>query len=163
MLIALAFILLMFWAMASDIASMTISNRLCLALAAVFPFAALAYGLSSTEIGVHALTGALALALTFALFSLNWMGGGDAKLIAATALWFGPTQDLSNYLLFASLIGGALTLFILVARAVRQPTTGLVFLDRLLTPSVGIPYGVALGSAAIAVFLTGRWGQSLGL
>jgi prepilin peptidase CpaA len=161
MLAASAFILIMLWAMASDIASMTISNRLCLTLAALFPLAALAFGFTPAAIGTHALTGAIALAVTFALFSLNWMGGGDAKLIAATALWFGPTPDLANYLLLASLIGGALTLFILVARAVHKPTTGVIFLDRLLTSSVGIPYGVALGSAAIAVFLTGEWGQLL--
>ena len=58
--------------------------------------------------GLHVLTGAAVLLLTFSLFALNWMGGGDAKLIAATALWFGPSALLADYVLLAAMLGGLL-------------------------------------------------------
>src|SRR5208282_2811624 len=37
-----------------------------------------------------------------------WIGGGDAKLAAATVLWLGFAH-LADYLVYASLFGGALT------------------------------------------------------
>ena len=43
------------------------------------------------------------------LLRLGWIGGGDAKIAAATALWFGFDQ-LFPYLAVASLLGGLLTL-----------------------------------------------------
>ena len=45
------------------------------------------------------------------------MGGGDAKLLAATSLWFGFSMDLMVYLLVSSMFGGILTLMILSFRA----------------------------------------------
>ena len=58
---------------------------------------------------MHALCGAAMLVFTFALFNLGWIGGGDAKLAAATALWLGWTP-LADYGLASALAGGALTL-----------------------------------------------------
>ena len=48
-------------------------------------------------------------AVTFTFFALGWIGGGDAKLAAVTALWFSPEQALL-YFIYASLLGGLLTL-----------------------------------------------------
>ena len=39
------------------------------------------------------------LVVTFMFFARGWIGGGDAKLAAATALWLGFDQ-LLNYLLY---------------------------------------------------------------
>ena len=50
----------------------------------------------------------MVLAVTFVFFALGWIGGGDAKLAAATALWLG-FDHLLKYLLYASLFGGVLT------------------------------------------------------
>lgn len=151
----------MLGAILSDIRSMTIPNWLCLSLVAAFAVSALLAGLAPAAIGVHLITGLVVLLITIGLFSLGWMGGGDAKLIAATALWFGPSVDLANYVLLASVLGGVLTLLLVTARAIRRPTTGLVFVDRLLSPASGIPYGVALGSAGIAVFFQSGWMSTL--
>ena len=49
------------------------------------------------------------------LLCLGWIGGGDAKVAAAAALWFGFAH-LLNYLVYASLFGGALTLLLLQFR-----------------------------------------------
>ena len=52
---------------------------------------------------------------------MGWIGGGDAKLAAATALWFG-FDHLLDYLLYASLFGGALTLVLLQFRQWPLPS-----------------------------------------
>ena len=44
------------------------------------------------------------------------MGGGDAKLLTAVALWFGLTMQLFNFLVYVALFGG---LLIVVARSDR--------------------------------------------
>ncbi len=55
------------------------------------------------------------LVVAFGCFAMGWVGGGDAKVAAAAALWFG-FGHLLNYLLYASLFGGALTLLLLQFR-----------------------------------------------
>ena len=155
------FVLLMALAMVSDIRSMTIPNRLNIALVTVFALSALWAGMPGTAAAFHFLFALAILAATAALFALGWMGGGDSKLIAATALWFGPSSLFLDYLLLAALLGGGVTLLVLLARALLQPTTGLAFLDRLLGRSNGVPYGVALGGAAIVVALSADWSSVL--
>jgi len=92
-----------------DLASFTIPNFLTAALLVLFALFVLAAGLSVSAIGWHLLAGLAGLALGFALFAFGYIGGGDAKLFAATALWLG-FKDLVPYALVASLCGGALTL-----------------------------------------------------
>jgi prepilin peptidase CpaA len=96
----------------------------------------------------------MVLCVTFTLFAIGGMGGGDAKLLAATALWMGFSPQLMQYLVYASLIGGALTLLILFYR--KSPlsafTGGNVLLRHFADPKVGIPYGVALGLAGLIAY-----------
>ena len=89
----------------------------------------------------------------FTLFALGYIGGGDAKLFAAVALWLGFDRDLMNYMLIASLLGGALTLALLALRRVPLPAllTGQSWLLRLHDDRAGIPYGVALAAGAFLV------------
>lgn len=135
-----------------DIARMEIPNWLTLGLAVGFLAFALAAGLPGGMVLGHMACAAIALLVVFACFALNWMGGGDAKLIAAAALWLGPGADLASFLLLSSVFGGVLTLVVLLARLCLKPATGLASLDRLLHPENGIPYGIALGAAGLAVF-----------
>ena len=72
------------------------------------------------EIGMHVGAAAAVLVVSFIFFARGWIGGGDAKLAAATALWLGFDQ-LLNYLIFASLFGGLLTLAILRFRLMPLP------------------------------------------
>ena len=108
----LLFPALMAFAASSDLLTMTISNRLSIALAAGFFLMTLITGMGLYAIGMHLAAAAVVLAVAFVFFSRGWIGGGDAKLAAATALWFG-FDHLLDYLLYASLFGGALTLAIL--------------------------------------------------
>jgi prepilin peptidase CpaA len=147
------------YAAASDLLTMTIPNRISLGLAAGFLLFALTVGLSQAEWLAHGGAALAVLVATFALFALGWMGGGDAKLASATALWLG-FDGLPAYLLLAALAGGALTLGIVVARGQMLPAFALrlPFLLQLHHPKTGIPYGIALAAAALlALPESGVW------
>src|SRR5690606_26440133 len=100
--------------------TMRISNRLVALVVIGFVVLALFAGLSPAAIGLHVAAGALVLAVTFTLFALGWIGGGDAKLTAAIALWMG-FELLLPFLLYASVFGGLLTLLLLVGRRYALP------------------------------------------
>jgi len=94
------------------------------------------------------------LGVTFALFAIGGMGGGDAKLLAATALWMGFGVSLVDYLVTSALLGGLLTLAILVFRGspVAAITGNNIFLRHLADRKTGIPYGIALGIGGMLAF-----------
>ena len=96
----LLFPAVMAFAAASDLLTMTISNRVSLVLCAGFFILALASGMGAADMLSHAGAGALVLGLAFGCFAMGWIGGGDAKIAAAAALWFG-FGHLMNYLLYA--------------------------------------------------------------
>lgn len=143
---------IMAYAAASDLFTMTISNQLCLALIATFAACALLLGLPWSQIGWHLASGGLMLVLCFGLFAAGWIGGGDAKLAAATALWFGFDQ-LMPYLLLSALCGGVLTLVLLKLRSGPLPrrAAGWAWARRLHAADRGVPYGVALAFAALVI------------
>jgi prepilin peptidase CpaA len=93
------------------------------------------------------------LLITFGMFSFGWLGGGDAKLAAATAAWLGWTAIL-DYGLAAALFGGILTLILLILRAVPLPAplARFAWLARLHNASAGVPYGIALAAAGLMQF-----------
>jgi prepilin peptidase CpaA len=140
-------------AAATDLFTMTVPNRLALALAAFFFVVGPLAGLAWADIGLHVALAVAALAVTFALFSFGWIGGGDAKLFAATCLWLGP-EAIFAYSVFAALIGGALTLLLIFWRGLPLPATltSQGWLVRLHDPKEGVPYGIALAAAGLLVY-----------
>lgn len=160
----LLFPALMAFAASSDLLTMTISNRLSLALASGFVLLAIVTGMSLAEVGMHLGAAALVLAIAFGCFSQGWIGGGDAKLAAATALWFG-FDYLLNYLVYASLFGGALTLLLIQFRLLPLPAALArhAWILRLHEKGAGVPYGIALAAAALAVYPETGWMHSLGI
>jgi prepilin peptidase CpaA len=132
-----------------DLASFTIPNFLTAALLAVFAVFAFSAGLGLHAIGWHLLAGFLGLVFGFALFAFGYIGGGDAKLFAVTALWLG-FRDLMPYALIASICGGALTIAILLLRQMPLPLilTRQAWIAKLHDAGSGIPYGVALAAGA---------------
>ncbi len=149
----LAFPALMVFAALSDLFTMTISNWVSLALIVIFLPFAYAAGLSPQDIGLHMACGFGVLVLTFSMFACGWVGGGDAKLAAATAVWMG-WRDVGDYGLDAAMIGGALTLLLLNARLLPLPrwATGIGWLAHLHDRQTGIPYGIALAFAGLLVY-----------
>jgi prepilin peptidase CpaA len=160
----LLFPALMAFAAASDLFTMTISNRVSLALAAGFVALALLSGMGLYDILLHVGAGATVLTISFACFAMGWVGGGDAKVAAGAALWFGFGYML-NYLLYASLFGGALTLLLLQFRQWPLPYlfAGQAWLLRLHAKESGIPYGIALAIGALMVYPETEWIKAVDL
>lgn len=138
----------------SDMLSMTIINRVSLLLVGAFVLVAPATGMLWSDFSMHLAAFALLLGICFAFFAIGAMGGGDAKLIASTSLWFGLSFQLMEYLLLSSLLGGILTISILSYR--RSPiavyASQVGFLRRLADPKEKIPYGIALGIGGLLAF-----------
>jgi len=155
---------LMAFAASSDLLTMTISNRVSLLLVAGFCILAPLTGMSLAEFGWHVAAGALVLAITFTFFACGWIGGGDAKLAAATALWLGFAH-LLDYVVYASIFGGMLTLLLLQVRIWPLPAmlAGQGWAQRLHEKNGGIPYGIALAAAALIVYPHTAWMTATGL
>ena len=146
---------LLAFAAASDLLTMTIPNRVSLLLiAGFFVFAGL-LGMAPATIALHLACALCVLAATFGMFAMGWMGGGDAKLAAATALWLG-FAPLLEFLLATSFFGGALTVGILLLRGQPLPAFALAWpwAFNLHHPKTGIPYGIALSAAGLLVYPT---------
>ena len=160
----LLFPALMAFAAASDLFTMTISNRVSLVLMAGFLVLALLGGMAPYEILSHVGAGAAVLAVAFGCFAMGWVGGGDAKVAAAAALWFGFAH-LMNYLVYASLFGGALTLLLLQFRQWPLPYSlaGQTWLIRLHAKESGIPYGIALAIGALMIYPETEWIRAVDL
>jgi prepilin peptidase CpaA len=160
----LLFPALMAFAASSDLLTMTISNRVSLLLITGFFVLAAASGMNPTEIGLHIAAGVIVLALSFTCFAMGWVGGGDAKVAAATALWFG-FGHLLDYLVYASVFGGILTLLLLQFR--QWPLPALFYnqgwLLRLHGKDTGIPYGIALALGALLIYPETDWIQAVDL
>jgi prepilin peptidase CpaA len=160
----LLFPALMAFAAASDLFTMTISNRVSLALAAGFLVLALLSGMGPYEILLHLGAGASVLVVAFVCFAMGWVGGGDAKVAAGAALWFGFAH-LMNYLVYASLFGGALTLLLLQFRQWPLPyaLVGQTWLLKLHAKESGIPYGIALAIGALMIYPETEWIKAVDL
>ena len=162
LLVLLLFPAIVTYSAVSDLLRMTISNRVSLALTLSFLPMAFIVGMPLVDIGWHLAAGSLVLVIAFTCFAFGWIGGGDAKIAAATALWFGFEQ-LLPYLLFGSVFGGALTLAILSARNLPLPIFAArhPWIMRLHDAKTGIPYGIALAAGALVVYPDSVWMTSL--
>jgi prepilin peptidase CpaA len=153
----------MAFAASSDLFTMTIANRVSLILVAGFGLLAALTGMGGSDLLSHVGAAAAVLAVVFVFFARGWIGGGDAKLAAATALWLG-FGHLLDYLFYASLFGGALTLAIIYFRGVPLPQAfvGLPWAERLHRSDTGVPYGIALAAAALVVYPHTQWIATIG-
>jgi prepilin peptidase CpaA len=149
---------LMAFAASSDLLTMTISNRISLALASGFLILATPCGFTSQAVLWHMLAGLGVLAAGLALFARGLVGGGDAKLAAVAALWLGLDR-LADFALLSSLLGGVITLAILAFRRMPLPTwlADHVQAMRLHQPDGGVPYGIALAAAALVIYPSTSW------
>jgi len=155
---------LMAFAAASDLLTMTISNRVSLLLIAGFAVLAAGSGMGLHDILMHLGAAAVVFAAAFFCFAMGWIGGGDAKVATATALWLGFAH-LLDYLVYASLFGGVLTLLLLEFRRWPIPF-GLgaqPWLLHLHHKDTGIPYGIALALSALLIYPDTIWIKAVDL
>ena len=154
--VVLAFAFLMIFAAVNDVRGYTIPNWIAAALVALWPVAAYASGLGWIGAGAHLLVGLVALAAGMALWAPGFVGGGDAKLFAAAALWFG-WPDVLGFLVVACIVGGALALT-LVALRTAAPALRLSperVAGTPLAQGAPAPYAVALAAGALIVIPAG--------
>jgi prepilin peptidase CpaA len=156
----LLFPALMAFAASSDLFTMTISNRVSIALVAGFFVLAYAAGMNLNDVLSHVGAAFAVLTVTFVFFARGWIGGGDAKLAAATALWLG-FDHLLPYLLYASIFGGVLTLLMIRFRLMPLPAALAEqdWVKRLHKLDGGVPYGIALAAAALMIYPDTAWMQ----
>jgi len=137
----------------SDITTMTIPNWVSLALLGLFFPAALLAGLPFGVVAMDVGVGVVALLIGMVMFALRWVGGGDAKMMAAASLWLG-LEGMPQFLLWTAVAGGLFAVLLLQAREWGQPYVGRAphWVGRLLEPKGDIPYGVAICAGALAAF-----------
>lgn len=152
------FPLAMIYAGVMDLFTLKIRNTLVAALAVSWLILAPLAGFSLAELGLSVGVAALVFVLTFTFFALGWIGGGDAKLAAVAALWFQPDEALL-FFIYASLLGGVLTLGLLQLRMRMLPAAlGRVpWIAHLHDPRTGVPYGAAMAPAALIVLPNTLW------
>ncbi len=151
--IFLIFPLCMAVAAFSDLFTMTIPNRVSVILVCAFVLVVPFAGLAPAAIGMHFLGALLVFAVCFAFFALNIMGGGDAKLLSAAALWFGYDQSLMLFAIYVSAVGGLMTMLILAMRARADVFAAIgVSIPQSLMHARKIPYGIAIGIGGFLAF-----------
>lgn len=149
------FIVLLSAAAISDVRSLTIPNAYCLGIVMCYPFFVLGSPQPVDWTGAL-LVGAGLLAVGFLLFTTGRVGGGDAKLLAATSLWAGPGL-LSEFVLLTAVAGGGIALALYVRhRWARRPSLaassgGDASPDFAQQP---MPYGAAIFAGGVYVAFT---------
>jgi len=146
----LFFAALSIWAAICDLRRFVIPNRACLGIVALYP----AYILLSPfplDWAGALLVGAVVLAVGFGAFSLRLIGGGDAKLLAAGALWAGPDL-LAPYIFITALAGGALALIAMAPWRALLPVV-LINLgaEARVVRAAALPYGIAIATGGLFV------------
>ncbi len=144
-----------------DVTTLTIPNRLVLMLVLGFLAVAVALDQGAGMIAANAAAGLATLLVAFGLFARGWIGGGDAKLLAAAALWLGPGL-MPAFLTLTALFGGVLALGLLVYRALPLVMAIPDWAERLHARNTGIPYGVAIAAAAVCIYVRSFWMQGPG-
>jgi prepilin peptidase CpaA len=141
-----------------DLVTLKIRNHLVLAIGAGWLILAPLSGFEVSELGLSAAVAGGVFAVTFTFFALGWIGGGDAKLAAVTALWFQPEEALL-YFTYTAFLGGILTLGILQLRTRMLPMAlyRVPWIAQLQDAKTGVPYGAAMAPAALIVFPDTAW------
>lgn len=140
------------WAAVSDLRRYIIPNRTAIAIIAAFGLYGCAMPWSFLIGGVGA--GLVVFAMSTLFFARGWMGGGDAKLLTATALWAGPSF-LSAFTAVTCLSGVALALLMLSPARRLMPAASVEAVS--LTGGAGggirqpMPFGVAIAIGGLFV------------
>jgi prepilin peptidase CpaA len=143
-------IALMLVAAVSDVCRYIIPNWLSLAIVALYGAAVVILGIPFKLACIHAGVAAVFLLIGLILFARGWVGGGDAKLLAAGAIWVDATQ-VPSYLTAVALAGGVLAFVLILLRRIAWPDDSLGRF-RVLRVDAPAPYGVAIAAGTIWIF-----------
>jgi prepilin peptidase CpaA len=102
---------------------------------------------------MHVCAGGAVFAACFVLFAFGVMGGGDAKILTASAIWFGFNESLFAYLIWVSVFGGLLSIIILVMRTQHNLILAYgIPIPETMLHKKKVPYGIAIGAAAFMAY-----------
>lgn len=143
----------------SDVRTLTIPNLYVAYIGAAFIpafviskfFAGDAFIFSSLISHIGA--GVLMMGITYALFVLKLIGGGDSKLLSVYALWTG-LSGLMPLLFLMAVVGGILggaTLMLKKYKPVKKPQKNS-WIEKAQKGSQDVPYGVAISTGAVFSF-----------
>ena len=140
-------------ASATDFLEMTIPNWIPTLLIIIFLALSPFIGLTFVEIAWHFAAALIVFSACFALFAINVMGGGDAKLLTSLALWYGFDSSLIQLLAYTGYLGGLLTVSIILLRANwdKLATVG-IRLPETMMAARKIPYAIAIGAAGLLTY-----------
>lgn len=127
-----------------DFSSFTIPNSFTLGIAVLFPGFVVTSTAPVDWMSALVIAGAF-LAIGFILFAMNFIGGGDVKLLAATALWAGP-ELAAPFVILTALIGGVISVFLLF-----RLKYGWVIGVPLSENAKSVPYGIAVAAGGLFV------------
>jgi len=143
------------YAVLSDVRTLTVPNWTSILIVVCYLVSALATGSAPSEIAIHVAVGIGLLAVGALLFAHGVMGGGDAKILGATATWIG-LDDLLVYLVIVAFAGGFLAIIVLLGNKLRYG--GRVQGSETSEPDpelrgikAPVPYSVAIGIGAVAI------------
>ena len=159
-LVILCFAGLLCWALVSDALTMKIPNRISVGIVALYPAWVIATGMTLEHILMPLALAAGMLLAGFLAVDRGWIGGGDAKMLAAISLWAG--EPLLLVLIFVTtLVGGVMATAAILSEAMRRRAVlargGEVngpFLTSVIKSK--IPYGVAIAIGG-GVVAAGLW------
>jgi len=148
-----------------DVRTRRIPNALSLAMA-ILGLVRIALTQDAVAGSYTLAAGAIVFAVTLALFHYGVIGGGDAKLIPATALVIGY-RDLLGFLFLMSLCGGALAIASIAVdkltaslKRLRGPASpplpGEIHRLRALPTPSTVPYGLAVAAAGVMTLIASR-------
>lgn len=135
-----------------DVLTLRIPNLIVLALFLLFWPAAFFSGMGWGAIALHALTFAGVLAAGYAAYRYGALGAGDAKFLAACALWTGA-RDLPLPLVAMAVLGGGLSLMVRFAGPMLPPSAHATVLGRMVAES-RVPYGAAIAGGFLLWFVS---------
>lgn len=146
-----------------DVLTMTVSDRLVLALLAAYAVLAPLAGWPLQEMAWSVAALMITFFVSVAFFAAGWIGGGDGKLATATVLWVGAENAL-NFVAYTAVFGGLCTIALLLyrSRAMAPALEGQAWAARLHAPTTGVPYAVAIGLAGLSVLPSTPWVAALG-
>ena len=142
-----------------DSTSYTIPNWLNLGVLILYPVFVLASPEPVDWLGGISAFGAF-FAVGFAIFALGIMGGGDIKLLSASSLWVGWNAIAIKYIIYIALIGGVLSLLLIVGRPLAFWITGRFFgsdkIPRVFMKGEPVPYGLAIAGIFLYLLWSGE-------
>ncbi len=138
-----------------DILTTRIPDWISLSLAAAFLLYALVKAFTLTHFSLHLGVSVIVFLAGFLVFSIGWMGGGDGKLAAIGALWFGPQLTLP-FIVLSFIFGGMMVLFVFVLRSIVLPENlqRQKWLMQWVQGKEGLPFGFAMAMSVLVIVQT---------